>query len=110
MSRSVLVRVICTLDMKVRKNAQEPYISFSVSPRPASRAAASPLPTPYQPGRMIRDWVQPKTHGMARRSSRPPSPPGRLEGREPMFILPSSSTGVAETKKGTSASSRTRAR
>ena len=53
MSRSVLASVIWTLDRKVRKNGQVRYISARASPRPSSRAAARPLPTPYQPGRMI---------------------------------------------------------
>ena len=57
----------------------------------------------------LADWVQPNTQGIARRSERSP-PPLRRDGREPMFIAPSSSTGVAVLKYSTSPSCSTNAR
>jgi hypothetical protein len=51
-------------------------------------------PTPSQTGRWKRVCVQAKIQGMARSVSMPP-PVRRLAGREPMFIAPSSATGVA---------------
>ena len=57
-----------------------------------------PLPAPYQPGMIWRDCVHPNTHGMARRSEMPVVAPRRRAGREPMFISPSSSTGVEVVK------------
>ena len=65
---------------------------------PASRAAFRPEPTPNQPGTICRDWVQPNTHGMARRPPSPAPESGRLDGREPMFSEPSCSTGVEARK------------
>ena len=44
---------ISTLDRNMRKNGQRSYISVRQS-TPAARAAASPLPTPYQPGTTCR--------------------------------------------------------
>ena len=52
------------------------------------------MPTPNHPGMIWRDWVQPNTHGIARRSSIPEPAADRRAGREPMFIADSSSTGV----------------
>ncbi len=98
MSRSVLARVISTLEMNVRKKCHSACISASVSPRPASRAAASPAPTPNQPGTIWRDCVHPNTHGMARSPPMPPSEDGRRDGREPMLSEPSCSTGVEARK------------
>ena len=49
------------------------------------RAAASPEPTPNQPGTICRDWVQPKTHGIARSPASPAPVSGRRDGREPML-------------------------
>jgi hypothetical protein len=96
MSRSVFTSVIDTLSRKVRKNGQLRYISCSTSR--LSPAAARPDPTPYQPGTIWRDWVQPNTHGIARRLSRPPPESGRRAGREPMCSAPSRSTGVEARK------------
>ncbi len=48
-----------------------------------------------------RDWVQPNTQGMARRSSMRDRPPARRAGRDPMFICASSSTGVEVVKYST---------
>ena len=82
--RSVLASVIATLDRNVRKKCQPSYISSSTCRRgPASRAAASPEPTPYQPGTICRDWVQPKTHGIARSPSSPAPLSGRRDGPGP---------------------------
>ena len=47
---------------------------------------------------MRRVWVQAKIQGMARSASIDPAA-RRLAGRDPMFILPSSLTGVAVEKK-----------
>ena len=98
MSRSVLASVISTLDRNVRKKCHCSYISASTSPRPASRAAASPDPTPYQPGTIWRDCVQPNTHGIARSPDSPAPLSGRRAGRDPMLRSVSSSTGVDATK------------
>ena len=81
----------------MRKNGQRSYISVRQS-TPAARAAASPLPTPYQPGTTCRVWVQPNTHGMARMPSMPAPVPGRRDGREPILSDANSSTGVAARK------------
>ena len=51
----------------------------------------------------------PKTQGMARSPSMP-ALPGRLAGREPMFMAPSSSTGVAAWKYATRSASSMRER
>ena len=91
---SVFASVIATFERKLRKKCQCAYISASRSPSPASRAAARPLPTPYQPGTIWRDWVQPNTHGIARRPSMPAPESGRRAGREPRCSSASSSTGV----------------
>ena len=50
-------------------------------------------PVPYQPGSITRDWHQPNTQGIARRSAIV----GRLRdaGRLPMSSAPSSLIGVA---------------
>ena len=79
MSRSVFTSVIETLPRKVRKNGHSAYISCSAV-EPRRPRAASPDPTPNQPGTIWRDWVQPKTHGIARRSSRPAPESGRRAG------------------------------
>ncbi len=72
MSRSVFVSIISTLDRNVRKKCQlRVHLGQHVGVSPAARAAARPEPTPNQPGTICRDWVQPNTHGIARR---PPSP------------------------------------
>ena len=106
MLRSVLASIISTLDRNVRKKCQPRVHLGQPSASPAARAAASPEPTPNQPGTICRVWVQPNTHGMARR---PPSPApvlGRFAGREPMFSAPSSSVGVdAQKYAGRSGSS-----
>ena len=53
--------------------------------RRGTASAASPLPSPYQPGRLTRVIDQAKTHGMARRSSRlrPDSDPLRPRRARP---------------------------
>ena len=51
---SVLNSVISTLDMNVRKKCQYWYISLTVSPRPASSAVRSAVPTPDQPGSEVK--------------------------------------------------------
>ena len=57
----------------------------------------SPVPTPNQPGRMWRDWVQAKTHGTARNESK--SLRSVRDGaRLPICILSIASTGVAWRK------------
>ncbi len=98
MPRSVFASVISTLDTKARKKCQSANISSSSSPSPADRAAASPDPTPNQPGTICRDWVQPKTQGIARSPASPAPLSGRRDGRDPMFIQPSCSTGVEARK------------
>ena len=55
-------------------------------------------PTPSQTGRWKRVWVQAKIQGMARRVSMLPAAL-RLAGRLPMFMRPSSLTGVLWLKK-----------
>ena len=54
-------------------------------------------PAPSHTGRWKRVCVQAKIQGIARSVSMPP-PALRLLGREPMFMVPSSATGVAELK------------
>ena len=54
-------------------------------------------PMPSQTGRWKRIWVQAKIQGMARRSSMLPAAL-RLAGRLPMFMRPSSLTGVTAWK------------
>ena len=65
---------------------------------PASRSpsASSPLPRPYQPGRLTRVIDQANTHGIARRSARlrPDSAPLRRLGREPSRRSASRSSGA----------------
>ena len=48
-----------------------------------------------------RDWVQPNTQGMALRSAMPEVDDALLDGREPMFMPPNSSTGVDDPKYST---------
>ena len=92
-------RVISMLERKVAKKRQSRgHLLAASSPRPASRAAARPLPTPNQPGTIWRDWVQPKTQGIARRPEMPPPESGRRDGREPRCSSASSSTGVEARK------------
>jgi hypothetical protein len=43
---------------------------------------------------ICRDWVQPKTHGIARNPASPSPLSGRFEGRDPIFNAPNCSTGV----------------
>ena len=69
-----------TLDRKLRKKCQCWCISSRTPSSPASRAASRPEPTPNQPGTICRDWVQPKTQGMARSPSRPAPESGRRDG------------------------------
>ncbi len=95
---SVFISVISTFDTNVWRNNHLSIISRMTSSPPEALTASNPDPTPNQPGTIWRDCVQPNTHGIARRSSRPVPPPGRRDGREPMFIWPSSSTGVEERK------------
>jgi hypothetical protein len=83
--RSVFASIISTLDTNVWKNCHWSNISANTSPRPAARAAASPVPTPNQPGTICRDCVQPNTHGIARSPPSPAPESGRRDGREPMF-------------------------
>jgi hypothetical protein len=90
-----LASVIATFERKLRKKYQRSCISPSRSPSPASRAAARPLPTPYHPGTICRDWVQPNTHGIARSPPVPAPDSGLRDGREPRWSSESSSTGVA---------------
>ena len=52
------------------------------------------VPTPYQPVTRWRFWLQPKTQGMARRSSSVLAPKRRA-GREPSFSQASSASGLA---------------
>ncbi len=89
-----MASVISTLLSSARMNHQSRAASRSVSPWPASRAAARPLPSPNQPGTIWRLWVQPNTHGIARSPSSPAPASGRDEGREPMLSRLSSCTGV----------------
>ena len=65
----------------MRKKCHSSYISSSASPSPASRTAASPVPTPYQPGHDLarlrpaehpRDRAQPAEPGAAVRPPRRP--------------------------------------
>src|SRR5208283_173281 len=98
MSMSVLARVISTLPTKVLKNGHLAYISPSAGPAPSARAEASPDPTPYQPGMIWRDWVQPNTQGIARSAARSDPDSGRYAGREPRFKSLSSATGVEDMK------------
>jgi hypothetical protein len=67
--RSVFASIISTLDRNVRKNCQFAYISCRTSVAGLA-GRGRPVPTPNQPGTIWRVWVQPNTHGMARR---PPS-------------------------------------
>src|SRR5680860_749584 len=76
---SVLASVMATLDRKLPKKRTRRASPRNRSVSPAARAAASPVPSPYQPGTICRDCVHPKTHGMARRPSRPDSGAG-LDG------------------------------
>ena len=94
MSRSVLKSAISTLARNVVAKCHCVAIStFSASPNPAVRAASKPVPTPYQPGMIWRDCVQPNTHGIARRSASPAADSvARRAGREPMFSPAISST------------------
>ena len=85
---SVFARVISTFEMKVRKKCHCVVHLVEQRPRPASRAARSPDPTPNQPGTICRDWVQPNTQGMARSPPMPPPESGRRAGRDPMFSEP----------------------
>ena len=79
----------------VRNHGQRSCISRSS----VKRASSSPTqaetaePTPNQPGSISRHWLQLNTQGMARRSSMRPELV-RDAGREPMFIVDSSTTGV----------------
>ena len=62
------------LDVGQEVGEEAPAVAHlqQVRPRgPARRAAASPDPTPNQPGTIWRDCVQPNTHGMARSPSQP---------------------------------------
>src|SRR5690606_8418048 len=78
--RSVLARTISTLESTVRKKGHREAISSRTSHPPRRRAKLSNAePTPYQPGRMARFWVQANTQGMARRASSPPA--ARFAGR-----------------------------
>ena len=95
---SALASVISTLLIRLRKKCQWRSISCRSGSSPASRAAFRPDPAPNQPGTICRDCVQPNTHGIARSPSSPLSEVVRLEGRDPMFRSPSSSTGVEVTK------------
>ena len=81
--------------------------------------AASPLPSPYQPGRFSRVCDQAKTHGIARRSARsmvalaarlPPETAGispRLAGLEPMRRPPISPSGLIRANQSPKPSSST---
>ena len=96
-----MVSVISTLEMKVRKKCQSANMPRISASWPAARRAARPLPAPNHPGMIWRDWVHPNTQGMARRSVIPEVAVPRRDGREPIFIWASSSTGVEEVKNST---------
>ena len=66
----------------------------SSAPPLCSAVLASAVPSPYQPGRLLRFCVQEKTQGIARRSSIEPRLL-RLTGREASVNCPSTSIGVA---------------
>jgi hypothetical protein len=80
-----------------RMNIQPPNISRSGASPWRLIAASRPVPTPYQPGRIARVWVQANTQGMARRS-RMPCMVRREAGRDPMFMRSITSIGVAWRK------------
>jgi hypothetical protein len=61
---------------------------------PGKRTAMIASPAPSHTGKWNRVWVQAKIHGIARSVEMPPDGL-RFEGRDPMFIAPSSATGVA---------------
>ena len=82
-----------------RKNGQSRTIACSVSSSPGFCAShfSTAVPTPYQPGSMIRHCDQENTHGIARKSSI------RVDfvrdaGRLPMFSSAISLIGVASRK------------
>ena len=62
-----------------------------------NHACAIASPTPSHTGRLKRVCVQAKIHGIARSVEMPP-PALRLDGLDPMFMDPSSATGVAAWK------------
>ena len=76
------------------------------------------MPSPYQAGIAMRDWVQAKTHGIARRSSSRrlagwsmPGEARRLAGREAMLSSPIHVRGVASaTNRAVAGSSWAKAR
>ncbi len=78
-----------------RKKGQLSYISCSAGSCPSEMTAASAAPTPSQAGSALRLCVHAKIQGMARIDAMSRTPALRRAGREPMFRLPSSSSGVA---------------
>ena len=83
------------LDTTVRNHGHCSCISRSSARRASSSPthSATAVPTPNQPGNISRHWLQLNTHGIARRSSMRPELV-RDAGRDPMFIVDSSTTGV----------------
>ena len=88
---------ICRLSIIALKKGQRRYISCSSRclARPPASQLSMAWPTPYQAGIVVRDMLQPNTHGIARTDDLDRSPLRRCDGREPMFIRPISATGVA---------------
>ena len=83
------------LDTTVRNHGHRSCISRNSAsePRPRRPSPSTAVPTPNQPGSIRRHWLQLDTHGIARRSSMRPELV-RDAGREPMFIVDSSTMGV----------------
>ena len=79
-----------------RKKRQPAYISRRVA---GGGPASSPLPRPYQPGRLKRLCIQEKTQGMARTASISVSCGLRATGREPICRRAISSMGVTARQK-----------
>mmetsp|Transcript_2748 Transcript_2748/g.8229 ORF Transcript_2748/g.8229 Transcript_2748/m.8229 type:complete len:303 (+) Transcript_2748:291-1199(+) len=94
---SALANTISSMSIVTLKNVQFWYMSLSTAPCPLSIRDFSASPMPSQTGKWNRIWVQAKIHGMARRVSIEPAA-RRFAGRDPMFILPSSDTGVSVWK------------
>ena len=85
--------------MVTLKNGQPWYIARSVPILPSSFICWNASAIPSHTGRWNRDCVQAKIQGIAR-SATTPAFDLRLDGREPMFRLPSSCPGVAWMKYG----------
>ena len=94
---SVFASAISMLETRVWRKRHSANISRIRSRRPWRLASSSAVPKPYQPGTIWRDWVQPKTHGIARSPSMPAVlPPRRRRPRAYVELAELLDGGAAE--------------